>query len=110
MDYLQGLLSLIPQEKLNSRYRSGAKDLRKTRPVSKGSEVYDTNSLLWPLNEPMPKLESLAQCSGEALYVNDLPTQANEVFCSFVTADVCRGTIESIDPSMALVSMVLNTP
>ncbi|CAH2057001.1 unnamed protein product, partial [Iphiclides podalirius] len=100
--FYKGLLSLIPPEKVNTRYRSGANDFKKTRPVSKGSEIYDTNPLLWPLNEPMPKLESLVQCSGEALYVNDVPAQANEVFCSFVTSNVCRGVIKSIDPTAAL--------
>ncbi|XP_045540299.1 xanthine dehydrogenase/oxidase-like [Papilio machaon] len=50
----------------------------------------------------MPKLESLVQCSGEALYCNDVVTESNELFCAFVTADVCGGEIESIDASEAL--------
>lgn len=92
------------KDKLKPIYRSGATDLKQTRPLSKGTEVYDTNPILWPINEPMPKTDALIQCAGEAKYVNDLPTQANEAYCAFVTSDVGLGEIESIDPTAALVS------
>ncbi|VVC93405.1 unnamed protein product [Leptidea sinapis] len=105
---LQGALRILNEEiiveeiegMLSPEYR--AIDLRKTRPLSSGSEVYNTNPLLWPMNEPMPKLEALVQCAGEANYVNDLQTQPKEVFCAFVTAKICTGEIEHIDPSPAL--------
>lgn len=100
---LQGLLTIIPEGSLKPWYRSGARDLRKSRPLSKGTEVYDTNPDIWPANEPMPKVEALIQCAGEAKYVNDLPTQQDEVFCAFVTSDIGTGIIEEIDPSPALV-------
>ncbi|XP_045499904.1 abscisic-aldehyde oxidase-like [Colias croceus] len=100
--FYKGLLNIIPAELLNARYASGAIDLRKYRPLSKGTEIYDTNPVLWPLNEPMPKVEALIQCAGEALYVNDLPTQRKEVYCAFVTAKIATGKIEHIDPSEAL--------
>ncbi|KAL0878729.1 hypothetical protein ABMA27_003779 [Loxostege sticticalis] len=100
--FYKGLLTLIPQDRLKPNYRSGARDLRKTRPLSKGTEVYDTNPLIWPVNEPMPRVDALIQCAGEAKYVNDLPTQPREVYCAFVTSDICIGEIESIDPTPAL--------
>ncbi|XP_049875547.1 uncharacterized protein LOC126373432 [Pectinophora gossypiella] len=100
--FYKSLLTLIPKEKLNHRYLSGARDLRKTRPVSHGTEVYDTNPAIWPITEPMPKVEALIQTSGEAKYINDLPTQPNEVFCAFVTSDICTGEILEIDPTPAL--------
>lgn len=52
----------------------------------------------------MPKLDALVQCAGEAKYINDLPTEAKEVFCAFVTSDIAKGELVSIDPSAALVS------
>ncbi|XP_013192263.2 uncharacterized protein LOC106136308 [Amyelois transitella] len=100
--FYKGLLNLIPQSQLKPWYRSGARDFRKTRPVSKGSQVYDTNPIVWPDNEPMPKREALIQCAGEIKYVNDLVTQPQEVFCAFVTSDICTGELESIDPTAAL--------
>lgn len=66
--------------------------------------MYDTNPILWPVNEPMPKVDALVQCAGEAFYVNDIPTLPNEVFCAFVTSDICTGEIVNIDPEPALVS------
>ncbi|CAF4846895.1 unnamed protein product [Pieris macdunnoughi] len=100
--FYKGLLAIIPPELLNPRYLSGAIDLRKNRPLSKGKEVYDTNPILWPLNEPMPKVEALIQCSGEAIYVNDVETMQKEVYCAFVTAKIFSGDIEHIDPAPAL--------
>lgn len=51
----------------------------------------------------MPKIDALIQCAGEAKYSNDLPTQPKEVYCAFVTSDICTGEIESIDATPALV-------
>lgn len=100
---MQGLLCLIPQQKLKPFYRSGAEDLRKTRPLSKGKQEFDTNPILWPVTEPMPKVEALIQCAGEANYVNDIPEVTQEVYCAFVTSDICTGEILEIDPTPALV-------
>ncbi|CAK1590833.1 unnamed protein product [Parnassius mnemosyne] len=100
--FYKGLLNLIPEKKLKPRYRSGARDFRKTRPLSKGSQEFDTNPIIWPLNEPIPRLEALIQCSGEATYANDIPTIPREVFCAFVPSEITVGEIEDIDPSLAI--------
>ncbi|CAH2056999.1 unnamed protein product, partial [Iphiclides podalirius] len=99
--FYKGLLNLIPENKLKPWYRSGARDFRKTRPVSTATETYDTNPDVWPLNEPLPKLEALIQSAGEAKYVNDIPTLPKEVYCAFVPSEIAVGEIESIDPSSA---------
>lgn len=60
---------------------------------------------MWPLNKPIPKIEALAQCSGEATFANDLPAQKDEVFGAFVTADVTAGSIiDDFDTTDAMVS------
>lgn len=75
------------------------------RHSSKGTQTYDTDESVWPLNKPIPKLEALVQCSGEGTFANDLPTQSNEVFGAFVTADVNPGSIiAGFDTSEAFVS------
>lgn len=67
--------------------------------------MYDTDKSLWPLNQPVPKLEALVQCSGEATFANDLPSQTDEVFAAFVTADAPPGSvINGFDTSEAMVS------
>ncbi|GBP49386.1 Xanthine dehydrogenase [Eumeta japonica] len=100
--YYKGILYLCPDNLIKPRYRSGGIDLKMSRPLSKGKQVYDTNPTLWPDNEPMPKVEALIQCAGEAPYSNDEPANKNEVFAAFVTTSVSKGEIERIDPSAAL--------
>ncbi|XP_044006015.1 xanthine dehydrogenase/oxidase-like [Aphidius gifuensis] len=39
---------------------------------------------------------------GEAQYVNDLPSQPNEVFCAFVYTEYANGKIDNIDAKNAL--------
>lgn len=72
--------------------------------MSKGSEVYDTNPIIWPITEPTPKIDALIQCAGEAKYCNDEVSEPKEVYCAFVTSDICTGEIVDIDPTPALVS------
>ncbi|CAH2090017.1 unnamed protein product [Euphydryas editha] len=100
--FYKGLLSLCPLNKLNPRYNSGAVKIHKTRPVSEGKQIFTTNPTLWPVNRPFPKLDALTQCAGEAKYTEDLPSLPGEVFAAFVLSSVGRGTIDSIDPSIAL--------
>lgn len=81
--------------------RSGGSVLE--RGLSSGKQDFDTDKNLWPLNQPLPKMEAIHQTSGEAQYVNDVPALPNEVFCAFVLTTVPNGIIESIDASEALV-------
>lgn len=67
-----------------------------------GTQDYNTDRTLWPVNEPMAKLEAIKQTSGEAEYCNDLPPYPREVFCAFVITKVSNGKIGSIDASKAL--------
>ncbi|XP_045452018.1 indole-3-acetaldehyde oxidase-like [Melitaea cinxia] len=89
--YYKAILSLCPEGKLDEKYRSGGNAIK--RHSSKGTQTYDTDESVWPLNKPVPKLEALVQCSGEGTFANDLPTQTNELFGAFVTADVNPGSI-----------------
>ncbi|XP_045451999.1 xanthine dehydrogenase-like [Melitaea cinxia] len=100
--FYKGLLSLCPRDKLNLRYRSGAVKIHETRPVSDGKQIFTTNPTMWPVNRPFPKLDALIQCAGEAKYTEDLPSLPGEVFAAFVLTTVGRGTIDRIDPSVAL--------
>ncbi|XP_008544021.1 uncharacterized protein LOC103568824 isoform X1 [Microplitis demolitor] len=93
------VLNLL-SENVGERLRSGGSMLK--RDVSSGKHDFDTDKNLWPVNKPVPKMESIYQTSGEAQYVNDLPPQPNEVFCAFVHAEFAVGTVENIDASEAL--------
>ncbi|KAJ8719964.1 hypothetical protein PYW07_012007 [Mythimna separata] len=100
--FYKGLLTLCPESLVHSRYKSGKIKLHETRPESDGRQIFDTNPSLWPINQPIPKIEGLIQCAGEAMYTDDMPTFPREVYAAFVLSTVGKGRIVSIDPTAAL--------
>ncbi|XP_060804033.1 uncharacterized protein LOC106135750 isoform X2 [Amyelois transitella] len=100
--FYKGLLTLCPEEMVNSIYQSGKTDLRESRIISKGSQLYDTKPELWPLTEPVIKKDALIQCAGEATYTYDEPELPHEVHAAFVLSTVPLGNIVSIHPEKAL--------
>ncbi|KAJ0176326.1 hypothetical protein K1T71_008500 [Dendrolimus kikuchii] len=100
--FYKGILTLCPSNISNPRFFSGTAKLYETRPVSKAMQVYTTNPALWPLTQPIPKVEALIQCSGEAKYTEDLPSLPCEVFAAFVLSTTGSGVINKIDATVAL--------
>ncbi|KAI5643279.1 molybdopterin-binding domain of aldehyde dehydrogenase domain-containing protein [Phthorimaea operculella] len=99
--FYKGLLTLCPTVKVNPRYRSGVNRIKESRPESSAQQTYDTNALLWPLTQPVEKLEAKHQCAGEAPYSEDKPSLPREVFAAFVLSEGI-GTIASINADKAL--------
>ncbi|KAJ8719479.1 hypothetical protein PYW08_011654 [Mythimna loreyi] len=89
------ILNISPPGTALSKYASGGELLK--RPVSSGKEDYQTDSSLFPLNQPVDKLEALIQVGGEAKYANDLPPSPGEVFGAFVLSKVHIGEVDTID-------------
>lgn len=102
--FLKFILSIKP-ENVSPRSRSGGFLLE--RGLSVGTQTFDTDKNIWPLNQPMPKTESVYQTSGEAQFVNDIPPFPNEVFCAFVLTTIANGKVENINASEALVKFFL---
>ncbi|XP_059061562.1 uncharacterized protein LOC131854459 [Achroia grisella] len=94
------ILSIAPSSFIDPRYRSGRELLH--RPISHGTQSYQTDSSLYPINQPLPKLEALLQSSGEAQFVNDIPSFPLEVFGAFVLSTIHVGQIDSIDTTDVL--------
>uniref|UniRef100_A0A0B7B2H5 FAD-binding PCMH-type domain-containing protein n=1 Tax=Arion vulgaris TaxID=1028688 RepID=A0A0B7B2H5_9EUPU len=84
----------------NVKLRSGTEYLH--RPISSGLQTYQEMKSEWPLKKAMPKKTAPLQASGEAQFVNDIPTFQHELFAAYVLADVSAATLESIDASEAL--------
>ncbi|XP_026741742.1 xanthine dehydrogenase/oxidase-like [Trichoplusia ni] len=100
--FYKGLLTLCPPKVVAKRYQSGTDKIHDSRPVSDGKQTFTTDPTMWPLNQPIVKVEAAIQCSGEAQYTDDIPSIHNEVFGAFVLSTVAKGTIAKIDPSAAL--------
>ncbi len=56
----------------------------------------------YPVSEPIPKLSSKIQASGEAKYTVDEAPLPGTLYASFVTSSTACATISSIDASAAL--------
>lgn len=98
------VLNIASQENvaLESSFKSGGTVLN--RPVSTASQRFDTIKENYPLTKNVPKIEGLAQTSGEAKYANDFPALPNELYAAYVLAAEAQAIIEKIDASEALVS------
>lgn len=59
----QAVLGMAPKNAVNPKYLSGGQMLE--RPISKGIDEFPTNKSLYPLTQPIPKIEALAQTSGK---------------------------------------------
>ncbi|XP_034116234.1 uncharacterized protein LOC117575899 [Drosophila albomicans] len=94
------LLKHAPQAEVSDAFRSGGQLLQ--RPLSSGSQVYQTQKKSYPVTQAVNKVEGMIQCSGEATYMNDVLTTANTLHCVFVGATKVGANIEQIDASDAL--------
>lgn len=90
-------------EVADSRYRSAVGSL--LRPLSSGTQTYSTRKEEWPLTQPIPKLESMVQCTGEAKYISDA-MEDKMLHAAFVLTTEGNATIYRIDATEALVSIV----
>lgn len=72
------------------------------RPISSGAEVFTPDASEAPVGQPIPKIESAMQTTGEAKYIDDITLPPNGLWASFVYSTIALGSIESIDASPAL--------
>uniref|UniRef100_A0A182MD19 FAD-binding PCMH-type domain-containing protein n=1 Tax=Anopheles culicifacies TaxID=139723 RepID=A0A182MD19_9DIPT len=102
--YYKYLLSVAPDSTVlvKPSFRSGGTVLE--RPLSSGKQSFDTYERNWPLTKNIPKIEALAQTSGEAKFTNDLPPLPGELYAAFVIATKPHTRIGKIDATDALKS------
>ncbi|KAF7271078.1 hypothetical protein GWI33_016038 [Rhynchophorus ferrugineus] len=73
------------------------------RPVSNGTQKIYSDKDLYPLTQPVIKIEALAQTSGQAKYILDLPDLPGQLHGALVQARSVPGSIiKKIDASGAL--------
>ncbi|XP_046559716.1 xanthine dehydrogenase-like [Haliotis rubra] len=87
-------------EKAAARFQSGGTNL--IRPVSSGTQTYDTRKDEYPLTKPMVKADADLQTSGRVQYVGDIPPVPNEVCAAFVISSVGNADIDTVDTSVAM--------
>lgn len=94
------ILSIAPQ--VRDDFKSGGTLLQ--RPLSKGSQDFGSDKKSYPLTEPVIKVEALAQTSGQAEYIDDIPDRPGQMHGAFVLAEAAaHSVIKNVDASKALV-------
>lgn len=94
------LLANAPNDKVAEQFSSGGHILK--RPVSSGTQVFDKVEADYPVKKPTEKHEGLLQCSGEAMFANDLPPQSQQLWAAFFSAKKIGATVKDVDASEAL--------
>lgn len=94
------LLAHAPTNKVDVRYSSGGYVLK--RPISSGKQIFEKHEVDYPVKKPVAKHEGLLQCSGEAMFANDLPPQRQQLWAAFISAKRVGATVKNIDTSEAL--------
>uniref|UniRef100_A0A1I8GWF4 FAD-binding PCMH-type domain-containing protein n=1 Tax=Macrostomum lignano TaxID=282301 RepID=A0A1I8GWF4_9PLAT len=89
----------IGSDAVEGAARSGGPVL--TRPLQRGEQDFVEELQPAPLGQSVRKLESKAQTSGEATYVNDYPAHANELFLAFVRAPEAAIKVTGFDTEEA---------
>lgn len=78
------ILSIAPKEILSAKIYTGRYKLK--RPVSKGTQIYESIKEMYPLSYPVAKKEALHQTTGEAEYISDMPDLPGQLYAAFVVA------------------------
>ncbi|XP_017144226.2 xanthine dehydrogenase [Drosophila miranda] len=93
-------LKHAPAAEVGEKFGSGGQLLQ--RQLSSGLQLFQTQKQNYPVTQAVQKLEGMIQCSGEATYMNDVPTTSNTVHCAFVGATKVGATIDDIDAAEAV--------
>ncbi|XP_044766834.1 xanthine dehydrogenase/oxidase-like [Coccinella septempunctata] len=99
--FFKAVLKIAPEGKLSPRNKTAGEKM--VRPISSGVQDYETNESLYPLTKAIPKIEALAQTSGQAQYIEDIPDHPHQLFGKLILAKAAPNSkITDIDASDAL--------
>lgn len=79
-----------------------ASPLRKDGGVTRGHQKFAFPKEHFPVSEPVPKLGAELQASGEAVYVDDIPSPPGCLHAAFVMSSVALAKVVGVDPTEAL--------
>ncbi|PWZ00249.1 putative xanthine dehydrogenase [Testicularia cyperi] len=72
------------------------------RSVTRGMQDLENVAIKQPVGDSVPHLSAMKQVTGEALYIDDMPPVANELFAAFVLSQRAHAVLKTVDASEAL--------
>lgn len=99
--FYKSILSICSEESLPEILKSGATIFDCILP--KATHKFNSIQDLFPLTQPIPQLEALAQITGDIQYPNDLPHFPDDLYCCFVVAKKINHRFISANASEVLV-------
>lgn len=94
--------NLVSSAKIKAEYKTAIDCLIDSRPVSRAEQNYEKSESLFPLTQPMPKINSYSQTSGETKYVDDLSPLSFQLDGAFILTKVANARIASINTDKAM--------
>lgn len=67
-----------------------------------GKQMMEFHRDYYPVGQPSPKVGAELQASGEAVYVNDIPSPANCLYAAFVYSGKALASVNKVDVQLAL--------
>ncbi|KAG9154104.1 hypothetical protein Leryth_000583 [Lithospermum erythrorhizon] len=93
---LDGSRESITSPFLEISHKSGSDRYVKSSILSSSKQVIESGNLYYPVGEPMPKFGASLQASGEAVYVDDLPSPPDCLYGSFIYSKRSLSRIRSV--------------
>ncbi|SNX84972.1 probable xanthine dehydrogenase [Melanopsichium pennsylvanicum] len=72
------------------------------RPVTSGQQDLENVTIKQSVGDSIPHLSAMKQVTGEAVYIDDLPSVANELHAGFVLSQRAHAVLKKVDATAAL--------
>jgi xanthine dehydrogenase molybdopterin-binding subunit B len=88
---------------IDKRYKSAIETILDSRSVSRAEQSYEAPiKTLWPITQPMPKINAYSQTCGETRYTDDIPATNLQLHCAFILTTVANAKIEKVNIENAM--------
>lgn len=89
--------NLNNSKSIKSTYKSVVDPVKDIRSLSHSKQTYETKNQLFPLTQPIPKLNAHSQTTGETKYVDDLSPLSLQLNGAFILTKIANAKIVSIN-------------
>ncbi len=90
-------LSVSTPHQIKSVYKSAVESVIDIRSLSHSKQTYEAKNELFPLTQPVPKLNAHSQTTGETKYIDDLSPLSLQLHGAFILSKIANAKIENIN-------------